>query len=61
MRLGTMIGGKAWAEIKGHAQRIERAVRAQRKSDVAKSKRRAELDDIGFRVGKKHPENWGAE
>lgn len=49
MRLGTILGGKAWSDLKGHANKVERALKRQQKADAAKLKRRAELDAAGFR------------
>lgn len=49
MRLGTIIGGKAWDELNDAARERRQADAKRRKEKFDKAKRRRELEDAGFK------------
>lgn len=64
MRLGTILGGKAWGLVNAAARDKRRAAEQSRKDEYARKVRRTELDAAGFRPlgsAPKRPDSWGSE
>ncbi len=49
MRLGTIVGGKAWAELNEAARERRQEAARRRKDRFDKAQRKRELESAGFR------------
>jgi hypothetical protein len=66
MRLGTILGGKAWGLLNDAARVKRRDAEQRRKEDYDRRQRRAVLNAAGFVPLKTHsapvrPASWGSE
>ncbi len=65
MRLGTLLGGKAWAALNDAAREKRHAAEKRRKDDYERKQRRATLNSAGFVPLKtaypERPASWGGE